>query len=65
MKRIICLLKVTSQSFVIGLLSVNGLEFGHTYKITGIYSENNNAVVFNMSDIWIFEEKRRVRINNR
>lgn len=49
-------MKVTSQSFVIGLLSVNGLEVGHTYKISGIYSENNNAVVFHMSDIWIFGE---------
>lgn len=50
-------MKVTSQSFVIGLLSINGLEFEHTYKISGIYSENNNAVVFNMSDIWFFGEE--------
>jgi len=50
-------MKVTSQSFVIGLLSINGLEFEHTYKISGIYSENNNAVVFNMSDIWVFGEE--------
>lgn len=51
-------MKVTSRSFVIGLLSINGLEFEHTYKISGIYSENNNAVVFNMSDIWIFGEEK-------
>lgn len=51
-------MKITSQSFVIGLLSVNGLDLGHTYKISGIYSENNNAVVFNMSDIWILGEEK-------
>ncbi len=51
-------MKVTSQSFVIGLLSINELEFEHTYKISGIYSENNNAVVFNMSDIRIFGEEK-------
>jgi len=44
-------MKVTSQSFVIGLLSVNELEFGHTYKIPGIYSESNNAVVFNITSV--------------
>lgn len=51
-------MKITSQSFVIGLLSVNGLEIERTYKIEGIYSEKNNAVVFNMSDCWIYGEKK-------
>ncbi len=51
-------MKVTSQSFVIGLLSINGLGSEHTYKISGIYSENNNAVVFNMSDVWVFGEEK-------
>lgn len=50
-------MKVTSQSFVIGLLAMNDLEFHHTYKITGVYSEKNNAVVFDMKDIWIYGEE--------
>ena len=50
-------MKVTSQSFVIGLLPINGLGSEYTYKISGIYSENNNAVFFNMSDVWVFGEE--------
>lgn len=48
--------RVSSQSFVIGLLAMNDLDFNHTYRITGIYSEKNNAVVFNMADIQIYGE---------
>lgn len=44
-------MRVTSRSFVTGLLAMNGLEANHTYKISGTYSEKNNAVIFNMSDI--------------
>ncbi len=49
-------MKVTSRSFVTGLLAMNDLENGHTYKISGTYSEKNNAVVFNMSDIRRYRE---------
>jgi len=49
-------MKVTSQSFVIGLLAMNDLDFNHTYRILGNYSEKNNAVVFNMADIQIYGE---------
>lgn len=51
------MLRVSSQSFVIGLLAMNDLDFNHTYRITGIYSEKNNAVVFNMADIKIYGEE--------
>ena len=44
-------MRVTSRSFVTGLLAMNKLEANHTYKISGTYSEKNNAVIFNMSDI--------------
>jgi hypothetical protein len=45
------MMRVISKSFVTGLLAMNDLETGHTYKISGTYSEKNNAVIFNMSDI--------------
>jgi len=45
--------KMNPPAFVIGLLSINELEFEHTYKISGIYSENNNAMVFNMSGLFL------------
>jgi len=49
-------MKVTSRSFVTGLLAMNDLETEHTYKISGTYSEKNNAVIFNMSDIRRYRE---------
>ena len=50
------MLRVSSQSFVIGLLAMNDLDFNHTYRVWGTYSEKNNAVVFNMADIQIYSE---------
>lgn len=47
---------VTSQSFVIGLLAMNDLDFNCTYRIIGTYSEKNNAVVFNMADIQVYSK---------
>lgn len=47
-------MRVSSQSFVSGLLSVNGMEFEHTYQIEGVYSEKNNVVIFKMADYRIF-----------
>lgn len=49
-------MRVTSRSFVAGLLAMNDLEIGHTYKLSGTYSEKNNAVIFNMSDIRRYRE---------
>ncbi len=49
-------MKVTSRSFVTGLLAMNDLETDHTYKISGAYSEKNNVVIFNMSDIRRYRE---------
>lgn len=45
------MMRVISKSFVTGLLAMNDLETDHTYNISGTYSEKNNAVIFNMSDI--------------
>ncbi len=45
------MMRVISKSFVTGLLAMNDLEIGYTYKISGTYSEKNNDVIFNMSDI--------------
>lgn len=44
-------MKVTSRSFVTGLLAMNNLGTDCTYKISGTYSERNNAVIFNMWDV--------------
>lgn len=49
-------MRVTSRSFVTGLLAMNDLEVNHTYIISGGYSEKNNAVIFNMSDIHVYRE---------
>ena len=45
------MMRVISKSFVTWLLAMNDLEIDHTYNISGTYSEKNNAVIFNMSDI--------------
>lgn len=45
------MMRVISKSFVTGLLAMNDLEIDQTYNISGTYSEKNNAVIFNMSDI--------------
>ncbi len=50
------MLRVSSQSFVIGLLAMNDLDFNYTYRVWGTYSEKNNAVVFNMADIQVYSE---------
>ena len=45
---------ITSESFVLGLMVRNGLDVTKTYELPGIYSEKNNAVVFNFSDCEMF-----------
>lgn len=49
---------VVSQSFVIGLLAMNDLDFENTYNMSGIYSEKHNAVVFNMADARLYEKNK-------
>ena len=43
-------MRVTSQSFVGGLMIRNGMEPLHTYKVNGTYLEKENAVVFHLAD---------------
>ncbi len=49
---------ITSASFVIGLMVQNNLDLSETYQIEGVYSEKNNAVVFNIKDSKLYESKR-------
>jgi len=50
---------VTSAAFVIGIMTVNGLDLTKTYQIEGIYSEKNNAVIFNISESSLFVSKTK------
>lgn len=48
---------VTSASFVIGIMSMNGLDLSETYQIEGIYSEKNNAAIFNINESKLYIRK--------
>jgi hypothetical protein len=50
--------RIYSQGFVQGLMQRNGMEFGKTYRITGVYSERHHAVIFDM------KSETRVEIAN-
>lgn len=39
-----------SQSFVQEMMLKNELDINETYELSGIYSESNNAVIFNVAD---------------
>ncbi len=56
------MLRVSSQPFVISLLAMNDLDAYHTYRVMGIYSEKNNAVIFNMADIQIYGDDNKDNI---
>ncbi len=45
---------ITSISFVIGLMTRNAMNLEETYQIEGVYSEKNNAVVFNLKDARLY-----------
>ncbi len=38
----------------------NNLDLSETYQIDGIYSEKNNAAVFQMKDAKVYEPKEKV-----
>jgi hypothetical protein len=50
---------VTSASFVIGIMSLNGLDLAETYQIEGVYSEKNNAAIFNINESKLYVHKDR------
>lgn len=43
-------MRVSSKSFVSGILSYNGLDVNATYQFEGVYSEVNNAVIFDLNE---------------
>lgn len=43
-------MRVTSKSFVTGLMMTNGLDLANGYHVEGVYSEKNNAVVFKLKE---------------
>ena len=45
---------ITSLSFVNGFMIHNKLDLSETYRVDGIYSEKNNAVVFNLRDAKLY-----------
>ena len=42
-------MRVTSKSFVTGIMMTNGLVLDDCYHVEGVYSEKNNAVVFKLN----------------
>lgn len=50
---------LTSESFVHGVMLRNELDLNETYEVPGIYSEKNNAVVFNMADSVLLSEYKK------
>jgi len=43
-------MRVTSKSFVTGIMMTNGLNLDDGYHVEGVYSEKNNAVVFKLKE---------------
>ena len=52
-------MRVTSKSFVTGIMTKNGLDPDITYHVEGVYSEKNNAVIFNLKDAQIYSPKKK------
>lgn len=48
-------MRLSSQSFVKGLMIHNDMDIEQTYRIIGTYIEEKNAVVFRMADKELFE----------
>lgn len=53
------MMRVSSRSFVSGILTMNNMSDRVTYKITGIYLEKNNAVAFKISDARVYGEEEK------
>lgn len=43
-------MRMISKSFIKEFMAVNELDVTKSYRVEGIYSERNNAVIFNMAD---------------
>ena len=52
-------MRVTSKSFVTGIMTKNGLDPDITYHVEGVYSEKNNAVIFKLKDAQIYSPKKK------
>ncbi len=50
---------LNSESFVHGIMIHNELDLNETYEVPGIYSEKNNAVVFNLADSVLLSEYKK------
>ena len=56
---------INSTSFVVGMMTRNGLDLRETYQIEGVYSEKNNAVVFDIKDATVYAPpKKKIEKNN-
>ncbi len=52
--------KSGSASFVIGFMVKNNLDLSETYQIDGVYSEKNNAAVFQIKDAKVYGKNQRI-----
>lgn len=50
-------MRVCSKPFVDLILAANGYKNDCTYQVSGVYSEKNNAVVFNMEDLRLYGDE--------
>lgn len=52
-------MRVTSKSFVTGIMTTNGLNLDDGYHVEGVYSEKNNAVIFKLgsAEKYSFDEE--------
>lgn len=49
-------MRVTSRSFVLGLMTMNNMNMSYTYKVAGTYSEKNNVVIFHLADKRVYKK---------
>ena len=52
-------MKIKSVAFVNSVMTRNALESTQTYLIEGIYSEKNNAVIFNLADAVLYDTSKK------
>ncbi len=51
-------MRITSRSFVIGLMIKNGMDLSCTYRISGSYLENSNVVLFRLANRQLYVPKQ-------
>ena len=56
---------INSTSFVVGMMTRNELDLKETYQIEGVYSEKNNAVVFNIKDATVYMAQKKIIEKNK